>query len=184
MAIHITATLRQQTIEELLGQLLPLKIPLDSKKPRWIEVERPEHVGFVEGVGLRVATSARAQWTVAGLPVGFLIRYVQLLIRPEIVESELGGKLVFRVVVEDADLKNVPSAIDQGIVGIVNDRLAVIGDKIGWDFGKTLRRTIGLPAAMRPVEAFQMRAQEGEVAIGADSMRFSLYLPSRFKREE
>ena len=183
MAIHIAATLHRDTIQELLSQLLPLKIPLDPKRPRWIEVEQPEHVGFVEGVGLRVATSARVQWSVAGVPVGFTIRYVQLLIRPEIVKEELGGKLVFRVLVEDADLKGIPSSIDQGIVAKVNERLAVVGDRIGWDFGKTLRRSIELPAAMRPVESYQMRAQEGSVVIGADFLRLSLYLPSRFKRE-
>jgi hypothetical protein len=183
MAIHIAATLHRDTIEELLRQLLPLKIPLDPKRPRWIEVERPEHVGFVEGVGLRVATSARVQWTVAGVPVGFTIRYVQLLIRPEIVGDELGGKLVFRVVVEDADLKGIPSAIDQGIVSKVNERLGAVGDRIGWDFGKTLRLVVPMPPTMRPVESYQMRAQEGAVAIGADFLRVSLYLPSRFKRE-
>ena len=183
MAIHIAATLHRDTIEELLKQLLPLKIPLDPKRPRWIEVERPEHVGFVEGVGLRVATSARVQWTVAGVPVGFTIRYVQLLIRPEIAADELGGKLVFRVVVEDADLKGIPSAIDQGIVAKVNDRLAAVGDRIGWDFGKTLRLSVGLPETMRPVESYQMRAQEGAVVIGTDFLRLSIYLPSRFKRQ-
>lgn len=183
MAIHITAMLHRDTIEELLSQLLPLKIPLDPRKPRWIEVSRPQHVGFVEGLGMRVATSAKVQWSVAGVPVGFTIRYVQLLIRPEVVADELGGKLVFRVLVEDADLKGIPSAIDQGIVAKVNERLAVVGDRIGWDFGKTLRRHIPLPETMRPVEAYQMRAEEGAIEIGPDFLRFSIYLPSRFKRE-
>jgi len=183
MAIHIAATLHRDTIQELLAQLLPLKITLDPRRARWVEVERPEHVGFVEGVGLRVATSARVQWTVAGVPVGFTIRYVQLLIRPEIVPDEQGGKLLFRVVVEDADLKGIPSAVDQVIVAKVNERLAAVGDRIGWDFGKTLRRSIPLPKTMRPVESYQMRAQEAAAAVGADFMRLSLYVPSRFKRE-
>jgi hypothetical protein len=183
MAIHITAILHRDTIEELLGQLLPLKIPLDTKRPRWIEVERPDHVGFVEGVGLRVATSARVQWTVAAVPIGFVIRYVQLLIRPEVVADELGGKLLFRMLVEDADLKGLPSAIDQGIVAKVNERLAIIGDRIGWNFGKTLRRSFALPPAMRPVEAYEMRAQEGSVEVGPDFLRLSLYVPSRFRRK-
>ncbi|GAC1552542.1 MAG: hypothetical protein NVS3B10_14650 [Polyangiales bacterium] len=182
MAIHITATMHRDTIEELLGQLLPLTVPLDPKKPRWLQIGRPDRVRFIEGVGLQVGTSARVQWTVAGVALPFVIRSIDLLIRPEIAPDPLGGKLVFRVYVEDADLKGVPAAIDQGIVAKVNEKLAAVGDKIGWDFGKTLRRSFGLPESMRPADAFQMRAEEAAVEVGRDVLRVSLYLPARFRR--
>ena len=182
MAIHITATLHRDTVEELLGQLLPLTIALDLKKPRWLQIGRPDQVRFIESVGVQLSTHARVQWTVAGVALPFVIRSIQLLIRPEITPDPLGGRLVFRVFVEDADLKGVPAAMDQGIVAKVNEKLAAVGDKIGWDFGKALRRSFGLPDSMRPAEAFQMRAEAGSVEVGTDVLRVSLYLPSRFKR--
>ena len=42
MAIHLSATLFEETIVELLAQLLPLKLVLDEKKRRWVEVARPD----------------------------------------------------------------------------------------------------------------------------------------------
>jgi hypothetical protein len=184
MAMHLTATLYEETVLELLGQLLPLTMYLDAKKKRWVQVNRPDEVSFIAGEGLRLTTSAKVQWTLAGVSIPFTIRLVQVMVRPEVVDDELGGKLLFRVQVEDADLKGVPSAIDDTIVSTVNARLSAIGDKIGWNFGETLRRSIGLPPSMHPVEAFQMRAQEGKVVVTDDAMTFSLYTPSRFKRAE
>jgi hypothetical protein len=184
MAMHISATLFEATIIELLGQLLPLKVVLDEKKRRWVEVARPDHVKFLVDEGLQFHTSAKVQWSVAGVSIPFLIRRIELMVTPRIVEDELGGKLVFGLEIEDADLKGIPAAIDQSIVAKVNAKLKSIGDKIGWDFGKTLRREFPLPSTLYPVEAFQMRAQEGSVVIKHDRMILSMYTPARFKRAE
>lgn len=182
--MHISATLFEDTVVELLGQLLPLKVVLDEKKRRWVEVARPDHVKFLVDEGLQFHTSARVQWSVAGVSIPFTIRRIELMVTPRIVEDELGGKLVFGLEIEDADLKGIPASIDQTIVAKVNAKLASIGDKIGWDFGRTLRREIPLPATLYPVEAFQMRAQEGSVVIKHDRMILSMYTPARFKRAE
>jgi hypothetical protein len=182
MALFLTATLYESTVVELLAQFLPLRLHLDEKKRRWVESDPPHHVKFVPNVGLRLRTSARVQWTVAGVPLMVTIRVVQILIRPEIVHSPKGGKLAFRIFVEDADLKGLPTAIDQTIVQRINEKLLALGDRIAWDYGETLRRSIRMPAAIAPVEAFQMRAQEGSVEITDDSLRFSLYTPARFRR--
>ncbi len=182
MAIHLTATIYEATLVELLGQLFPLTVKIDEKRARFLQVEKPAHVGFVKGEGLRIHTSAEVQWSVAGLPLRFVLRRLSAMIRPVIVEDALGGKLVFKVELEDVDLKGVPAAIDHSLVATVNGRLAAMGDKLGWDFGKTLRRTIPLPPSMDPVEAFQLRAQEGEVVVESDHLRFSFYAPSRFRR--
>ena len=184
MAMHISATLFEETIVELLAQLLPLKLVLDEKKRRWVEVARPDHVKFVVDEGLQLRTSARVQWSVAGVAIPFSIRRIELMVRPRIAEDDLGGKLVFALEIEDADLKGIPAAIDQSIVAKVNAKLASLGDKIGWDFGRTLRREITLPSPLHPVEAFQMRAQEGSVVIKHDRMILSMYTPARFKRAE
>jgi hypothetical protein len=185
MPMEIAASLDSATVVQLLNELTPLTVHVggeESRGERWIRVETPEHVEFVAGEGLRIRTGARLQWTVAGIRIPFVIRSLQLMLRPMITQRGTEGRLVFRASIESADLKNVPSVIDDGIVAKVNDLLAMQGDMLAWNFGEMLTRTVTMPDSMEPIDALQLNATNGIVEVHRDGLRFALKLPMRFAR--
>jgi hypothetical protein len=184
VSVQIAAILDEPTVAGLLRDLTPLTIGLgDEEQPnRWIEIQRPDRVAFVPGVGLRIDTTAKLNWTVAGVGIPFTIQALTVLLRPSI---DLGiQRLNLLATIEQADLKNVPDVIDQSIVSHVNERLDARPDALGWTFGRTLANHLALPASMAPLEAFEMKAEHAALEIGSDHLRFSLALPVRFTRTE
>jgi hypothetical protein len=182
MSVRIAATMDGPTVAALLRDLTPLTIDLGEadQSNRWIEIDRPERVTFVTGEGLRIDTTAKLSWTVAGVAVAFTIQALRILLRPVI--DAAAGRLNLAAGIEEADLKNVPEIIDESIVSHVNERLAARPDAIGWTFGKTLAVRLAMPASMAPLDAFEMAAEDAQVEIGGDHLRFSLALPVRFTR--
>jgi hypothetical protein len=183
VALHVTAVLDRATVSELLSELMPLTIPLDDEEPhrRLIEVERPSLVEFVPDVGLRVRTKAKVTWTLAGMSLPWVLHSITLLARPVIT----GGKkdrLDFDIRVVEADLQHVPDLLDEGIVAVVNQRLATFEGKVGWTFGETLDLRVGLPALLRPVESFSLGAEAGAVTVAEEGLRLSFELALRFDR--
>ncbi len=184
MAMEITARLDAETVTSVLRSLTPLTVHLDDDPAgdRWFRLDPPDEVAFIAGQGLRVHATAAVQWTVAGLRIPFTIQSLQVMLRPLIVEAPAGGRLVFRASIEEADLKNVPQAIDAAILDHVNARLALLGDKLGWNFARTLTHSIAMPAAMEPVEAFLLGVRDGAVEVLAGEMRLSVKMPVSFSR--
>jgi hypothetical protein len=182
MSVQIAATMDGPTVAALLRDLTPLTIGLgDADQPdRWIEIHRPDRVTFVRGEGLRVDTTAKLGWTVAGVGIAFTIQALSVLFKPII--DAAAGRLNLVATIEEADLKNVPDVIDESIVSHVNERLAARPDALGWTFGETLAVRLAMPASMAPLDAFEMKAEDAAIEIGSDHLRFSLALPVRFTR--
>jgi len=181
MAIQITATLDQPTLLQLLRELTPLTVHLgeaDDDNSRWMLIQPPDSVVFIGGEGVRVHTSAKMQWTVATVPIGFSLLSVTILVKPSIVN----GRLNILPVILEADLKNVPDLIDRTIVNIANAQLAKLGDKIGWNFTKTLGIRLAMPAAMAPIERFEMDAADAVIDMRNDALQISMALPMHFPR--
>jgi hypothetical protein len=171
--VSLTATLDEPTVRALLGQLLPLRIEIgDAQHPnRWFEIEPPQLIAFVPERGIRIQTSAELHWTVAGVGIQFTISSVSVLLAPAI-DAE-AGRLNLVASVEDADLKNVPKAIDRSIVSQVNVRLAE-REALGWHFAKTLGLSLALPEKMTPLERFEMSAGAMRSVVDATSLRLEL----------
>ena len=184
MSVQIAAIMDEPTIAALLRDLTPLTIGLGDadQAERWIEIHRPDRVALVPGEGLRIDTTAKLSWTVAGVSIAFTIQALSILLRPLI--DVAAGRLNLLATIEQADLKNVPDVIDETIVSHVNERLAARPDALGWTFGKTLAVRLAMPASMAPLDAFEMRAEDAALEIGSDHLRFSLALPVRFTRIE
>lgn len=186
MPMEIAASLDSDTVTQLLHELTPLTVHVagsGEKGERWVRVERPEHIEFVAGEGLRIRTAAKLQWTVAGIRIPFVIRSLQMMLRPLIAQIGNEGRLVFRASIESADLKGVPAMIDEGIVAKVNDLLEAQGDMLAWNFGAMLTRTVEMPESMEPIEALHLRATNGVVEVRSDGLRFALKIPMRFARK-
>jgi hypothetical protein len=182
--VQITARLDEATIQQLLAELLPAKILLDEQgeKGRWIQIEPARHVDFIADRGLRLQTSGQIQWLAAGLPITLTLKAVQLLLRPEVVDDDDGGRLVFHPALEDLDLKNVPGFLDRSVVGMVNGKLESQGNALAWNFGKSLAVSAPLPPGIVPVETFQMRVRSGQVVVLAEALELTVTLDMRFSR--
>jgi hypothetical protein len=184
MAIQIEAVLDHATVVDLLAQLTPLRVDLGdlSDRDRWIEVNPPDDVAFVAGKGIRIRTTARLSWSVAGIQVPFEIRELRILLAPTLGHSEAGGRLNLRPTLEEAELKHVPAVIEHGLIARVNDRLAAEPDKLGWDFAKTLAVRLFLPPAMAPLSGFEMDARDARLVVEPDALRIQVSLPMKFTR--
>jgi hypothetical protein len=180
--VRITARLEEATVKELLGQLLPAKVFLDEQGERWIQIERANHIDFVAGRGLRVASNGEVRWQAAGVPITFTFLSAQLMLQPLVVEDDHGGRLVFRPSLEDLDLKNVPSFLDSGALSLINKRLEAQGDALAWHFGQTLARAFPMPDTLTPVDQLKLGAGGGHVDVLDDAVIFTLDLALEFLR--
>ena len=185
MPVRIAAVLDLDTVAGLLTDLTPFTVNLgnEADSDRWMHVERPETLELVAGTGVRIRTSARLQWTVAGVHIPFTIRTVVILLGLELAETAQGGRLCVLPFVEEADLKNVPDMIDDKLVEIVNSRLAAKAGELGWGFGQLLAVRLRLPPELAGVDGFEMDAKNATLRVTADAIHMELDLPMRFTRD-
>jgi hypothetical protein len=182
--MHIFARLEEATLKAMLDELLPVTILLDKNGPdgRWVSIQPTTHVDFVAGQGLRLITSGQIHWIVAGMPVDATLHSAQVMLRPEIVPEKHGGRLVFRPSLEAADMKNVPSWLDRGIVKLVNAQLESRGDELYWDFGRALQLSVALPPTLVGVQSLQLAVNNAIVAVTASAFELTLTLGLHFQR--
>jgi hypothetical protein len=181
----ITARLEETSVRQVLGDLLPLTIALDDEGgagDRWLRIEPARLVDFVAGEGLRVEVGGHLHWKTAGVPLPLTINSAHLLLRPAVVETEDGGRLVFHPSLESMDLKNVPGFLDSGIANLINKRLDGVGDKLSWDFAKTLRVTVPVSKDLAEISSFELTAGSGAVQVLNDAIVLSVDLAMRFTR--
>jgi hypothetical protein len=182
MSVRITAVLDHATIVGMLNELTPLTVHLgEGHADRWIRVEPPDSVELVPGVGARVKTSAKVQWTVAGVHIPFTIRTVTIALQL-VADKDGSGRLDVFPMIEDADLKNIPELVDDKLVEIVNSRLAEQAGKIGWNFTKTLTHALRLPSVLQEVSHFALHPEHATLEISAREVRMALDLELNFKR--
>jgi hypothetical protein len=185
MPVRIATELDLSTVTALLRDLTPFTLSLgdDTDSDRWMHVEPPESLELVAGLGARVRTSARVQWTVAGVHLPFTIRTVVLLVGLELADTPTGPRLCVLPRIEEADLKNVPEMIDDKLVELANARLAARAGEIGWSLGEALALRLVLPRALAGVDRFEMDVTDARLTIGAEAIRLEASLPMRFARD-
>jgi hypothetical protein len=185
MPVRIATAVDLETVTALLHDLTPFTVSLasDTDADRWMHVNQPESVELVPGLGARIRTSARVQWTVAGVHLPFTIRSVVLLVGLELAETPTGPRLCVLPKIEDADLKNVPDMIDDKLVELANSRLAAQAGEIGWSMGETLALRLVLPRALAGVDRFDLDVSDVRLVIGSDLIRLEASLPMRFVRD-
>lgn len=182
MPAQIAAMLDHDTVRQLLSEVLPLTVDLgdESHKDRWIVIDPPQLLEFVPAQGIRVQTSAKLHWTVAGVGVPFTVNSIRLLLKPVVDAAKARLNLVIKL--EETDLANVPKMIDRSVVTQLNARLEGRPDVLGWNFGKTLAIRLALSEKMAPLEAFEMNAGAMGVEVSRDALRIDLALPMQFLR--
>lgn len=186
MSLRITSELGEDVVRALLEQFFPATVDLDplhaEAERRWLRIERPHHLDFVAGSGVRVRTSASVQWTAIGFAVPVSVPEIELMIVPAIAEDERGPKLVFRPSVERADVKRLPAFLDQMVARRINDALGAEGDLLGWHFGESLGLRVPLPANLSPVDAVQLSAGDMAITVHDRSIVLTLEVHVAFTR--
>ncbi|HEY0711254.1 MAG TPA: hypothetical protein VGF45_01175 [Polyangia bacterium] len=171
--MQIVARLDETTLRTMLAELLPVTVLLDAvptgngntREGRWIRLEPAHHVDFVAGEGLRLGTSGKIRWIAAGVPLEATLHSATVMLRPMIVGEPSDGRLVFRPELEAADLKNVPSWLDRGIVSVVNGQLGARADEIAWDFGRTLGVAVPIPPVLEEISNLKIEVQSAVVTV-------------------
>jgi hypothetical protein len=77
-------------------------------------------------------------------------------------------------VIEELDLKLVPSVLDDKIADAIDGAVAQHRDKLGWNFARTLSKRLPLSARIAPPKLFEIRAVGGAVSVTEDELRFSV----------
>ena len=182
MPTALTALLDRDTLRSLLVQFTPLRVALDEQDPdRFFTIDRPDLLEFVAGTGVRIRTSARLQWTLAGITIPVTVNSATFLLEPWLSPPPHPGRLNFRLRLEQMELKNIPAVVDEQVALRANKFLGALGETLGWSFGETLDVRLKMPPHLAPMEAFTLSAGTAKVEVLSDALRLDVGLPMQFR---
>lgn len=167
----LEAIITQDDLARALTQITPVKIHLDDDEStdRWLYLDRPTHIELVPEKGLRVACPAEIMWSVSVVNVPIKLHTLQVLLRPEIVKKQRGDILVFNLELEEADIKGIPSLVDNRVMGAVNKALAA--KELAWDFTKTLTFSgIKMPKMLDPISSLSIGVNWGKRRVDQEAL--------------
>jgi len=132
--------------------------------------------------GIRLITSGELRWTVGFLPVTLTIERLVLMLRPMVTGAGAASQLLFRPVLENADLRNVPALLDRGIVSVVNGALEARSSRLAWDVGRTLALRFVLPNTLDPLEAASVDVEAAQLRVRDDVLELTVTLTMHIRR--
>jgi hypothetical protein len=184
--MDITVRLDEATLTHLLAELLPITVILDatggSLGDRWVTIDPVRHLELRSGDGIRLLTSGALRWTVGFVPVTVTIARLVLMLRPLVVGSGGASRLVFRPVIEEADLRHVPALLDRQVVGLVNRALERRSERLAWDVGRTLALRFILPDTLVPLESAAVGVEAAHLRVDPDGLELTVTLTMHISR--
>ena len=183
--MHIAVELEEATLRRLLGELLPITILLDETHGldgRWMRIDPAQDLRLSADDGIRIVTSGSLRWSLGPFPVTLTVRSLVLMLRPVVVGTRGAGRVLFRPVIEAADLQHVPDLLDRSVVRLVNRALEARSERLAWDFGRALARRFVLPDALVPLEAAAMGVEAAQLRVRADALELMVTLTMHISR--
>jgi hypothetical protein len=183
--MHVAVELEEATLRQLLDELLPITILLDGAHGldgRWMRIDPAHNLRFSVDEGIRLVTSGTLRWSLGPFPVTVTVRSLTLMLRPVVVGTGATGRVLFRPVIEAADLRNVPALLDRGVVGLVNRALEARSERLVWDFGRTLALHFVLPDTLVPLEAAAVAVESARLRVRADALELIVSLTMHISR--
>jgi hypothetical protein len=171
------AIFTKEDLEEVTGQLFPLRIDLGEGKSVLLTDRRD--LALLPEVGLRMTITAEIHWPVLGVHVPVSVRSATLEIRPEIVEGPAGQTLAFKLHLDDVDISILPAFVDHGIVDLVNKELEAKHVELAWGFTKTLSHSFDLPEALASAGALDLVAASGRVKVTSEALALAVLVHAR-----
>jgi hypothetical protein len=181
--MHITVQLEKAALSDLLADLLPITILLDEHpQGRWIRIDGARHLELGPDGAIRLATSGRVRWALGPVPITLTVQHLVVLLRPVVVGAETSSRVLFRPVIETADVPRVPAVLDRSLVALVNRALDARADRLAWDLGRTLALRFVLPDTLVPLEAAQVDVAAAEIRVAGDTIALTVSLTMRITR--
>jgi hypothetical protein len=183
--MQITVQLEERTLRQLLDELLPITILLDETSGlggRWIRIDPARHLRIGGDGGVRVVTSGALRWPLGPVPITLTVQHLVLTLWPVLVGTGWASRVLFRPVIETADLQNVPALLDRGLVGLVNRALDTRADRLAWDLGRTLALRFALPETLLPLEAASVDVETACLRLVGDVFELSVSLSMHISR--
>lgn len=183
--MHVAVELEEATLRQLLAELLPITILLDEAQGldgRWITIDPVRELRFCVDQGIRLATSGALRWRLGPFPMTLTVHSLTLMLRPLVVGTGTAGRGLFRPVIEQADLHNVPALLDRSLVKLVNRALERRSERLAWDFGRALARHVVLPDALVPLEAARVGVETARLRVRADALELIVSLTMHISR--
>lgn len=183
--MHVAVELEEATLRQLLAELLPITILLDEAQAldgRWIRIDPVRELRFSVDEGIRLATSGALRWRLGPFPMTMTVQNLTLMLRPIVVGTGTAGCVLFRPVIERADLQNVPAMLDRGLVKLVNRALEKRSARLAWDFGRALARQFVLPDALVPLETASIGVETARLRVRADALELIVSLTMHISR--
>ena len=149
---------------------------------RWVRIHPAQRLEISAGEGIRLITSGQVRWIAGFLPVTLTVERLVLMLRPIVAGAGTTCRLLFRPVLEEADLRHVPALLDRGIVGLVNGALAARSERLAWDVGRTLALRFVLPNTLDPLEAAAVDVEAARVRVGDDILELTVTLTMHISR--
>ncbi|HXD99422.1 MAG TPA: hypothetical protein VN646_22910 [Candidatus Acidoferrum sp.] len=183
--MHITVRLEEAALTQLLAELLPITILLDAEGAlggRWVTIDPVRHLALSVGEGVRLITSGALRWTVGFVPVTMTVDRLVLMLRPVVVGTGAASRLLFRPVIEEADLRHVPALLDRRVVGLVNRALQRRSERLAWDVGRTLALRFVLPDTLVPLEGAAVGVDAARLHVADDALELTVSLTMHISR--
>lgn len=183
--MQITVELDRETLTRLLAELLPITILLDEAqrfRGRRVRIDPVQHLEMRADGGIRLITSGELRWIFGVLPVTVAVERLVLVLTPIVVGTGVASRLLFRPVIEEADLRHVPALLDRGIVRLVNGALETRSGRLAWDVGRTLALRFVLPDALDPLEAAAVDVEGARLRVRDGVLELTVALTMHISR--
>jgi hypothetical protein len=183
--MDIKARLDDATLRRLLADILPITVMFDDDQGlegRWVTIERARQLELIPGQGVRLTTSGELRWPFKIAPVTLRLASLQVLVRPIVVGEGPATRVLFRPLIEEADLRRVPDFVDRGIVAIVNRSLEARSELLAWQVANSLSQRFSLPATLGPLETATIDVVSAELKIEARWIDLSVSLEMNVSR--
>jgi hypothetical protein len=166
----IEAIITKDDFANAIRSITPVRIHFDDndKTNRWLFLGQPTNVELVAEKGIRISCPAEIMWSMVGVNVPIKLHTLQVLLRPEIVAKPTGHVLAFNLELEEADFKNIPGFLDNGIMKAVNTALAA--QDLAWDFTKTLTNSVKMPKQLDPIETLEIKVNWGKRRVDDEAV--------------
>ena len=185
VGMHIRVELDKATLKQLLAEMLPITIALDEAQGLdgscvTIDPVRELQIGADESI--RLITGGELRWMVGFLRVTTTVERLVLIIRPTVVGTGASSRLMFRPMIEVADLRYLPALLDRGLVGLVNGALAARSERLAWDVGRTLALRFVLPNVLTPLESAAADVEAAQLRVRDDALELTVTLTMHISR--
>ena len=165
----IEAVVKKEDLIAIANRFAPIEIKLGDGGGT-LRLEDPSEISLIPAVGLHVHCTAHLTWPVLGMKIPVTIRPLIVRVLPEIDKREKGQALVFKLQIEHADVKTVPTIIDNEITNLINRELTKKRVDLAWSFADTLTHEFDLSTVLPPILALGLDVTGGTVRITDDAL--------------